>query len=195
MRGWIRVFCLPIERRGPAFEGVMAGVRRILAVAVAAGLFCGCGHVISGDVLKEAEKKVTFGELRKDPDAFKGRVLVVGGFILQVLPQKEGTLLEIYQTPLDRQGMPLGPETTGGRFLVMSQEVLDSNVYRRGARVTVGGTVKGGRAGKVEKTDYLYPYLTVKDIHVWEKARPRNNDPYRWGPRGPWWWNPWYDQR
>jgi hypothetical protein len=43
---------------------------RFLIMIISIGCLNGCAHVISGDVLKEVNRDITFGELRKNPEAY-----------------------------------------------------------------------------------------------------------------------------
>ncbi|PON15552.1 hypothetical protein C2W62_23215 [Candidatus Entotheonella serta] len=42
----------------------------------------GCQHTISAPLRQQAQPMVPFQELRADPDAFKGRTVILGGEIL-----------------------------------------------------------------------------------------------------------------
>jgi outer membrane lipoprotein len=55
------------------------------------------------------------------------------------------------------------------------------------------------------EVEYRYPYLLVKEIHLWKEEKPVQHEPYAWGlwydpwyPWGPWgfWgWHSWYYPR
>jgi outer membrane lipoprotein len=167
-------------------------VRKLLFVIVVSLLLYGCAHVISRDVLKEVDRKITFTELRKNPQAFLGKVVLLGGVIVKTENKEEGTLLEIYQTALNRQGRPVQTDVSEGRFLALYEGILDSELYGKGRRVTVAGTVKGEKVMKLGEIDYHYPYLVIKEIHLWREEERRIYEPYLWEPWGPWWYDPWY---
>jgi outer membrane lipoprotein len=105
--------------------------------------------------------------------------------------KKEGTLLEVYQTGTNSRGEPINLDVSGGRFLALYKGLLEKEIYRKGRRVTIAGTVQGERLLKLGQMDYRYPYIIIKDIHLWEKEEPIRYEPYPWAPWGPW-WHPWY---
>ncbi len=172
-------------------------MRRLLSIVMALVFLSGCVHAISRDVLKEVDKEIIFSELVKDPNAYKDKVVLLGGVIVKTLNKKEGTLLEVYQTQLDQEGMPIQIDSSEGRFLALYQGLLDSEIYRKGRKVTIAGTVQGEKVLPLGEIEYRYPYLLIKDIHLWEKEEPRPYEPYPWGLWDPWgwypWWHPWYD--
>jgi outer membrane lipoprotein len=81
---------------------------------------------------------------------------------------------------------------------------LDSEIYAKGRRVTIAGTVQGEKVQMLGEIEYHYPYLIVKEIHLWVERKGVQYepyyqwglwyDPYPWGmwydPWGPWWY-PW----
>lgn len=161
-------------------------------LAAAIVLVSGCAHVISQDILQEVNTEITFTELRKAPEDYQGKVVLLGGVIVKTVSKKEGSLLEIYQTELDRRGRPINTDVSQGRFLALYEGLLDSEIYRRGRKVTIVGVVKGKEVIRLGEIDYLCAYLVVKEIHLWEEETPRAYAPYPWGFRDPWWWYPWY---
>ena len=54
----------------------------------------GCTHVISETVRQQAQPSVSFAELRTNPEALKGRTVILGGEILQTTNLRDGTRIE-----------------------------------------------------------------------------------------------------
>ena len=77
----------------------------------------GCTHLISEPMRQQAQPPVSFAELRTNPEAFKGRTVILGGEILQTTNLREGTRLEILQRPLSGSETPRLTDTTCGRFM------------------------------------------------------------------------------
>ena len=50
----------------------------------------GCTHVISDTLRQQAQPPVAFAELRTNPEALKGRTVIVGGEILQTTNLRDG---------------------------------------------------------------------------------------------------------
>ena len=173
-------------------------MKRLLLIVTAVALLWGCAPVISREILQEVNRGITFAELRKAPQAYRGEVVLLGGVIVKTVNKKEGTLLEVYQAEIDRRDKPINLDVSGGRFLALYEGLLEKEIYREGRRITIAGIVKGAQVMKLGEIDYRYPYLIIKDIHLWKKEQPIRYEPYPWGPWGPWWYpwhprDPWYD--
>ena len=183
--------------------------RSLLVTVVAVLCLSSCAHVISHDILQEVDTEITFAELQKAPEDYQGKVVLLGGVIVKMVNKKEGSLLEIYQTELDLKGRPINIDVSQGRFFSLYVGLLDSEIYRRGRKVTIVGVVQGKEVVRLGEIDYPCPYLVVKEIHLWEEERPRAYAPYHpwsypWSPCGcrPWfcsygwvhccypWWGP-----
>jgi len=164
-------------------------MRNLILALMAFAFSSGCGHVLSKAVLKEVDKTVTFSELIGAPQAHKGKTVLVGGVIVKTVNKNEGTLLEVYHTRLDYEGRPFETDSSEGRFLALYNGLLDSEIYRKGRKVTIAGEVQGVKILPLGEIEYHYPYLLIKEIHLWEEERPYVHEPYPFS----WWWHPWYD--
>ncbi len=151
----------------------------------------GCAHVIPKDVLQKVNSEVTFAELRKAPQAYREKVVLLGGVIVKTVNKNDGTLLEVYQTEINRRGRPIKLDISGGRFLARWNGFLDSEIYQKGRIVTIVGDVKGEETIRLGEIDYHCPYLVIKHIHLWKKEQPQKYMPYPYYPWYPWWY-PWY---
>jgi outer membrane lipoprotein len=149
----------------------------------------GCAHVVSAPLRQQAEPSIAFAELRANPEAFKGRTVILGGEILQTTNLREGTRLEILQRPLNSSGAPTLTDTTGGRFMAFCQEYLDPAVYAPRRRITVAGQVLGSHTGKVGEVDYLYPLISCEELHLFPSASAelRRYAGYPW-----WYYDPYF---
>jgi outer membrane lipoprotein len=180
-------------------------MKRLFILGIVLSLLSGCVHAVSRDALKEVDREITFSALIKDPTAYQGRVVLLGGVIVTTVNKQEGTLLEVYQTRLDREGRPTDTDRSEGRFLALYQGFLDSVIYAEGRQVTIAGTVQGEKVEPLGEVEYRYPYLLVKEIHLWKEEKPIQYDPdswdlwydpwYPWGPWGLWGWHSWYYPR
>ena len=115
--------------------------------------------------------------------------------IVKAVNKKDGTLLEIYQTEMESGGMPIHPDVSGGRFLALYEGFLDSEIYRGGRKVTIAGSVRGKQVKKLGQVDYIYPYLIIKEMHLWAEEKWYRYEPYPlypWGFWDPWWRYPWH---
>ena len=165
--------------------------RGFLIIAAVLACLSACAHVISKDTLQQMDTELTFSALQKAPEESKGKGVVLGGVIVGVVNKKEGTVLEVYQTGIDRQGKPADLDSSEGRFLALYQGLLESQIYRKGRRVTLAGIAQGDKVMKLGEIDYRYPYIVIKEIHLWKEEKPFRYEPYPWGFWDPWWY-PWY---
>ena len=171
----------------------------LLIMMVSAMVAGGCSHVISKEVLKEVNRDISFAQLLKDPVSYKGETVLLGGVVVKATYDQAGTLLEIYQTDVDWEKRPIDEDESEGRFLALYNGFLDSEIYKKGRKVTIAGMVDGVRTLKIGEIDYHYPFLLIREIHLWKKERKEPLDPsfwYPWGMWGPWGvWGPsgpWY---
>jgi outer membrane lipoprotein len=139
-------------------------------LTVAGGIAAGCAPVFPRGITDRVDRHVSFKELQNNPEKFKGTWLMLGGIIVTVKNLKEGTLLEILQKPLDSDGRPLETDRTNGRFLISSDQFLDSAVYRRDRRITIVGQVMGQRILPLDEIMYRYPLLSAEALHLWSPA-------------------------
>jgi outer membrane lipoprotein len=177
-------------------------MKRLLALAMGLCFLSGCVHAISRDALKEVDREITFSALIKDPEAYQGRVVLLGGVIVKTTNKQEGALLEVYQTRLDHAGRPTDTDRSEGRFVALYQGFLDSEIYKQGREVTIAGTVQGKKVQPLGEIEYQYPYLLVEEIHLWKEEEPIQYEPYPWGlwydpwdPWGPWGFWGWHSWR
>jgi outer membrane lipoprotein len=162
----------------------------------------GCTHVISETVRQQAQPPVAFAELRTNPEALKGRTVILGGEILHTSNLREGTRLEILQRPLSNSEIPQLTDTTGGRFMALCKDYLDPAVYAPQRRITVAGQVLGSYTGKVGEVDYTYPLISCEETHLFPTASAefRGYASYPWWYRDPYFypyafWGPYWRTR
>jgi len=150
-------------------------------------IFNGCAPVISKELRSQVAREITFKEILKDPEGYKGKVVLWGGVIIAAKNRKEGTLIEVLQKPTDIGRRPKDIDRSEGRFLALYDGYLDVAIYAQGREVTVAGEIKGKRVLPLDEIEYTYPLISVKEIHLWP---PKSEDrvypyPYRYYP---WWW-------
>lgn len=138
-----------------------------------------CAPVISKGLREQAARDITFSDVFRDPDAFKGKILILGGIIIKTENQKEGTLIELLQKPTDSQGKPRDTDESGGRLLALYDGFLDGEIYSQGREVTLAGEIEGKRVQTLGAITYSYPLLSIREIYLWpEKSKERYYYPY-----------------
>lgn len=146
------------------------------------GLLGGCAHIMSEAGLATVDRSIPYADISKNPEALAGKSVLVGGIIAETRSSGDVIQLEVAQLELYSNGVPNESSHSGGRFLVVSGELLDPVFYRPGTFITVIGEIKGQRIQKLGGADYRYPLISAKEIHLLRESdssldRPAN--PYR----------------
>jgi outer membrane lipoprotein len=165
----------------------MIANRTVLAVFIFAllpGAACATG--ISRQLLDEAGIPVLFEDLVSNPREYRGRVVVLGGYILEIQNEPGGSVLTVLQAPLDWRNKPKSRDLSQGRFFVTTKKFLDPEVYAKDRRLTVGGLVVGAREQTVGGGTYRFPTIEAQELQLW---------PEQIYPAGPCYpcYDPWYD--
>lgn len=119
----------------------------------------GCASTVSTSMQPETGPKVGFAELAAHPEKYQGQTKILGGEVMQVQPQGQGSLMSVDQHDLDNHLFP-SAGASGGTFLVESDEWLNPATYQPKSKITVAGVVSGQRKGML--------VLKAKKIHIWE---------------------------
>jgi outer membrane lipoprotein len=125
----------------------------------------GCGPSISTALQREAGPQVDFAALSAHPDRYRGRLMILGGEVIGATPWNNGSLLIGDQRQLDERLFPVD-DTSGGTFVVESDQWLNPNSYVPKSKVVVAGVAKGQKNG--------LPLLKAREIKLlapptWEK--------------------------
>jgi outer membrane lipoprotein len=131
-------------------------------------LAAGCAHNLSDKSRALADPGVTFSMLRENPDAYRGKFVLLGGTIADASLTAEGIQLEIVQHDLDSREAPDETSTSGGRFLAITDKSLDLAKCRKERLVSLAGEVAGKKVGQFQGAEYTYPVITVKELHLFK---------------------------
>ena len=148
-----------------------------LALLLAASQGCAGSELVPPAMLSQISRDVSFGDIKTDPERFKGRIVVIGGHVLSVKRKKDQTEIEVLQLPLDRSDQPV-PKllNSKGRFLAFSQSELNPAVVPPGSQISMVAEVVGSYTATLDDRTYTYPTFTIKIFKVWPKppqyARP-----------------------
>jgi len=160
---------------------------KIVLIIIVSLLLSGCAHVMhvmSDRALKMVDPEIRFKELLRDPEAYRGRVVLLGGVIIQTKNTKEGAIIEVLQKDIDRWGRPIEEDVSGGRFLILYQGYLEPLIYSAGKEITVVGEVAGKKIMPLGEIEYAYPVISPREMHL---TRPFYRElypypPYRYDP-------------
>jgi starvation-inducible outer membrane lipoprotein len=157
----------------------------VVVLAVSAG----CATTISPSLQQEAGPPVSFAELSAHPEAYQGRLVILGGEVMTLQPWREGTLMTVNQQAMRDLGNPRGAPS-GGTFVVESKEWLSPSTYQPKSTVKVAGIVEGRKNGflllKARQVVFNGP-------PVWEKWYfPVPREWYDYDPSLEYWYTPPY---
>lgn len=171
-------------------RAIAALIVGLLAVALA-----GCAKpVISDDLMKRVTADLTMDQVRKDPAAAKGNLVLWGGRIVRTVLADRGTLVEVAQFPLDDDQRPDGEGSSQGRFIVAMDGYLEPLQYYAGRDVTVVGEVAAVEDLPHGGVKLTYVVLRGKEIYAWAPrpiatyVGPEVGFGVMAGP-GDYWWN------
>jgi outer membrane lipoprotein len=170
-----------------------------LLVLLASITVAGCSSIISPELKSTIDYLITFPEVAKDPDAYKGRLVLWGGNIVRTIHQDEGTtLIEIVQRPLGMNEEPQDVYLPEGAFLVSVDKHLDPSLYHAGREVTVAGQILGKKTMLSGNIRHQYPLISSEQLYLWRDRNNRYLPPeyfQQYPPDyddlcfyAPWWW-------
>jgi outer membrane lipoprotein len=166
------------KRRNLAKEDKMAGRLKVfrhlspLTVGIILSLLVvlnGCSSTRERSDRKEGYEKIPFSEILRSPEQYRGRVVRLGGVIVDVENREEGSALEILEKPLNWRGRPAPGDVSGGRFMAVFGKFLDKEIYRPNRPITVVGEIIGAETAPIGEMEYDYPLLSGREIHLWEE--------------------------
>lgn len=127
--------------------------------------------VIPESLEPQIDKTLSFSQVVADPYAYRGKTVVLGGEVLKAKGGKDGTQLEILQLPLQDSLRPVSERTESrGRFIAINKEFVDPATFVDGTPVTVVAEITGATTQRLDETEYRYPTVEIKHLHVWDAA-------------------------
>jgi outer membrane lipoprotein len=160
---------------------------RLLWTLISFIIVTGCvSRVVPPELRPDVNRSITFEELVRDPDRYKGELLVLGGVILSSENRQDGSEIEVMQRPLTRTDRPKEVDETGGRFIALHPGYLETAVYGKERRVTVLGEVSGREERVIGELTYPYPVIEIRKIRLWTEIAETMN------PYPPYWYDPFY---
>jgi starvation-inducible outer membrane lipoprotein len=132
-------------------------------------LLVGCGARIPPSLASQVSWRLSFPEIRRQPEAYVGRTVALGGIVTHIDAVDEGYRAVVMELPLDGSGRqrPAVKQPPRGMFIVMVPRQGLSPELRPGAEVTVVGEILGeGKTSATEGAEEA-PLLEERYIHVW----------------------------
>ena len=162
--------------------------------------------ILPADIRDQIDETIRFEDLRRTPNNYVGKTVIVNGIVLKAKRTKNRTEIEILQLPAGTEVGPSPDRTESqGRMIAVKEDFLDPATLPEGTPVTVVGEVKGAMTKMLDDSEYEYPVLEIKKLINWSRTRPPNYSGagpypyYGYGPGpgfyggfygSPYWWGP-----
>ena len=141
-----------------------------------------CSYPFSGYRFGPIDYSAGFSVVQEHPENFRDNYVLWGGQVIGITNRSNGSEITVVQIPLDTDSYPMDINQSKGRFIAKNGGFLDPEIYDKKSRITVIGQVTGKETRLVGETQYTYPILDIKQIHVWEgyqiSSKPGKNRDY-----------------
>jgi len=144
----------------------------VLLLGTLVAVLSGCENLPVSKSLRKQAKPVTLAQVRANPAVYRGTVVIWGGKVIQTVNDTNGGALYILQFPLTHYEAPMLGGVSTGRFIARSNGYIDPEVFTAGRLVTVAGRITGTVTEPLGKVLYVYPDLTIEELHLWQAAGP-----------------------
>jgi len=165
----------------------MLRVNHIIILAA----FCSCALItactaVSREIRSEAEPPMAYTRLLQEAEAYRGKTVILGGYILDINNTDTETTLKILQAPLNMTEEPKSRDISEGRFILYYSGFLDPEVYAKNRKITVAGRVLGVAIEKIGNSHIRYLEIENREIHLWPEYQtpPPIYDPWYFRPYG-----------
>jgi len=128
--------------------------------------------------MEQVDRNLSYGSLASRPDEAKGKMVLLGGTIVQTVPKPQETEIEVVQKQVNSSGEPYLTDKSEGRFLVIVNRFLDPAIYRSGRDITVAGEVQSSVLRRLGEIDYRYPVIAASEIYLWKEPFSPQGYPY-----------------
>jgi outer membrane lipoprotein len=177
----------------PRFRSLSLGLLAIAACVSA----CATSQLVTPELKPHIARDVSFEALKADPQKYQGRLLVLGGKVLNAKRLKDQTQIEVLQLPLNSADGPIPDlSLSRGRFLAYQTEFLDPATLPPGTLISMVAEVLGSKTQPLDEVEYTYPTVKIRRYKIWPQYE-RPPYPY-YSPWYPYWdrwgypfWDPW----
>ena len=164
----------------------MKSLRLTMLILFMAAALSSCA-VMSNQIRQEAQPAIPFKDLLQNPNAYIGKTVILGGYILDTMNVPNETLITVLETPLSYNEEPKSKDYSQGRFIIAYKGFLDPAVYKKDRMITVGGTFVGIVMKDVEKAPHAFPKIESRQLYLWPEYQ------YNYGVAPYWGWGiPYY---
>ncbi|RJQ73020.1 MAG: hypothetical protein C4519_18275 [Desulfobacteraceae bacterium] len=134
--------------------------------------------VMPAAVKNEAVSDVAFNDLVQDASRYTGQTVILGGYVVEVRNEQDLSRLIAVQAPLGIGDEPKSKDMSQGRLIVEYKGFLDPEVYTKDRKITVAGKLLGSSATEKGQANFPFVRMAATQVHLWDKERPLERDPY-----------------
>ena len=116
--------------------------KKIVLAAVLSFVLSACTSALSNRSCSRRIDNIPFPDLQKQPERYRGAVVILGGQILETIVKEDETRVQVLQLPLGAQQRPDNAASSQGRFMVIYKRFADPLVYEKGRKITVAGKMR-----------------------------------------------------
>ncbi|MBI3602900.1 MAG: Slp family lipoprotein [Nitrospirae bacterium] len=140
----------------------------VLAGLLAVGGLSACAATIPSKFTQQAAPGVTLSKLKASPQAYTGKIVILGGVIVDKKEEGGHIWLKVKNRPLDHDYVPHIPmsidDSEAGYYWVMVNPQGLSQTYRDWARMTVVGLVSNEKPAQAVSGE---PVLAALYLRGW----------------------------
>jgi outer membrane lipoprotein len=137
---------------------------------------CATSDLVPTQLQSQISREISYGDIKADPERFKGRIVVVGGHVLSVKRLKDRTEIEVLQLPLDRSDHPVpNLMNSKGRFFAFSQSELNPATVPPGSQISMVVEVLGSQTVTLDDKIYTHcthPPQAIDPLHLRSNGCP-----------------------
>jgi outer membrane lipoprotein len=133
---------------------------------------CAQRDVIPQRLEDRLDRDLRFAEVQRQPDAYRGKLMLVGGKVMSVKPVKDGTRIELLEMPLSPDLLPdVTRQGANSRFVVMDldKKISDPAVLENNELITIVGEVLGSDIVTIDEHTQQVPKFAIRHVTVWER--------------------------
>jgi outer membrane lipoprotein len=133
------------------------------------GLVASCAAGIPPQMAEQVSWNLSFTELRRQPEAYRGRVVALGGIVTHIEATDEGYRLIVNEVPFEAtsQYRPAVDQLPRGRFIVLIPRQSFPSDLRPGAETTVVGEILGQATAPEAGVNAGEPVLDARYVRMW----------------------------
>ncbi len=139
--------------------------------------FVGCSPVIPQATLQQVDKSISFEALQQNPDLYRGKMVLLGGDIIEAKNEPSRTVFVVLARTLDSRNRPLEKYGSKGRFIFYQPGFLDPAIYRPDRKISVAGVVVGQEVRPLGDITYKYPVIENRVLYLWTEDDYYKSEP------------------